>query len=294
MLAHEIRGSGPGLVLLPGIGGTATGTWGNLLADLATEYTVVLPDFPGSGLSPLPSGPLRADTVADQVVATARRAGLRSFVIGGTSLGATIAAKAAARHPDCVRGLFTLAGFARPRTTLWLSLEMWSALHSRADDKLSDFLASLTFSDDYLAANTLQTAREATARLVVATPGTARQIELALHTDIRTDLPTITVPTLVIAATGDRLVGPAHSLELVDGIPGARLAAVKGGHAATFEEPERTLEILKWFLRDLHRPPRTHDATPPHRNGAGADSRNPSPGPGLTPVIPAQRRPDEL
>ncbi len=192
MLAYDIQGSGPGLVLLPGIGSTAAETWETLLADLAAEHTVVLADLPGSGRSPLPSSPLEAGAVADQVVAAAHRAGLRDFVIAGTSLGAAVAVKVAARHPDRVRGLITLSGFARPRTTLWLGLEMWASLHDHRDEELSAFLTSLFFSDDYLAAHTPEAARHLTARLVASSSGTARQIAFALDIDVR-GAPPITV-----------------------------------------------------------------------------------------------------
>jgi pimeloyl-ACP methyl ester carboxylesterase len=86
-------------------------------------------------------------------------------------------------------------------------------------------------------------------------PGTARQIALALAVDVRRDLPSVTAPTLVVAAAGDRFVAPKHAVDLADGLPGARLAAVRGGHAATFEEPDRTLEILTGFLRGLRSSP---------------------------------------
>ncbi|MFD7409584.1 alpha/beta fold hydrolase [Streptomyces sp. NPDC059866] len=286
MLAYDIQGSGPGLVLLPGIGATATGTWETLLADLAAEHTVVLADLPGSGRSPLPVGPLEAGAVADQVVATARRAGLSDFVIAGTSLGAAVAVKVAARHPHRVRGLFTLAGFARPRTALWLSLEMWASLHARHDDELSDFLTSLSFSEDYLAAQTPEAARSLTARLAASAPGTAQQIAFALGIDVRGDLAAVTAPTLVVAAAGDQFVAPEHSVELAVGIPGARLAAVRGGHAAAFEEPGRTLEILTGFLRDVHRP---------HPELSPTDTvRWPTaPGPRFLPTVPAPRHPHE-
>ncbi|GGM23110.1 hypothetical protein GCM10010129_79310 [Streptomyces fumigatiscleroticus] len=56
MLAYDRRGRGPGLVLLPGLGSSATDTWGSLVDALAAEYTVVLPDLPGSGRTPLPGG----------------------------------------------------------------------------------------------------------------------------------------------------------------------------------------------------------------------------------------------
>ncbi|MFF4354485.1 alpha/beta fold hydrolase [Streptomyces sp. NPDC001530] len=255
MLAYDVHGSGPGLVLLSGVGGTAALTWETLLAGLAAEHTVVLADLPGSGRSPLPVGRLEADVVADQVVATAERAGLSDFVIAGPSLGAAVAIKVAARHPDRVRGLVTLSGFARARTSLWLRLETWASLHSRRDDALNAFLTSLSFSEEYLTSRTPETARYLAARLLSSAPGTARQIAFALGIDVRGDLSAVSAPTLVVAAAGDRFVAPQHSVDLADGIPGARLAAVRGGHAGTFEEPDRTLEILTGFLRDLRRSP---------------------------------------
>ncbi|MFF4355078.1 alpha/beta fold hydrolase [Streptomyces sp. NPDC001530] len=287
MLAYDIQGSGPGLVLLPGIGGTAADIWEALLADLAAEHTVVLPDLPGSGRSPLPAGLLEASAVADQVVATAHRAGLNDFVIAGTSLGAAVAVKVAARHPDRVRGLFTLCGFARPRTTLWLGLEVWASLHVGDDDELGTFLTSLFFSEDYLDARTPEVARQLTARLVASAAGTAQQIAFALGIDVRGDLPAVTAPTLVVAAAGDRFVDPEHSVELANGIAGARLAAVKGGHAAACEEPGRTLEILTGFLRDVvHRAHPGVSPTDAVRWPAG-------PGPRRLPTVPAPRHSHE-
>ncbi|WEP00823.1 alpha/beta fold hydrolase (plasmid) [Streptomyces sp. FXJ1.172] len=286
MLAYDIRGSGPGLVLLHGIGGTAADTWRTLVDSLAAEHTILLADLPGSGRTPLPGGRLEASSVADRVVATALAAGLSDFVIAGPSLGAAVAVKVAARHPARVRGLFTLAGFARPRTRLWLGLETWASLRARHDDELSAFLTSVSFSEEYLAARTPEAARHLTARLVASAPGTAEQIAFALGIDVRGDLPTVAAPTLVVAATGDRFVAPEHSVELAEGIPGARLAAVRGGHAATIEEPGRTLEILTGFLRDVHRyrpdAPRTGALLPP----AGHTPR--------LPRIPRPRHPHQL
>ncbi|MFJ5036066.1 alpha/beta fold hydrolase [Streptomyces sp. NPDC088560] len=284
MLAYDIRGSGPGLVLLHGIGSTATATWGTLVDSLAAEYTLVLPDLPGSGLSPLPDGPLEAAAVADQIVATAREAGLSRFVVAGASLGAAIAIKIATRHPGRVRGLLTLAGFARPRTALSLGLEMWASLHTRQDDELSAFLASASFSEKYLAALAPDTARRLNARLGASATGTAEQIAFALGIDVRGDLSAVTAPTLVVAAMGDRFAAPEHSVELAEGIPGARLAAVRGGHAATIEEPGRILRVIREFLHDIDRYQakgrRTAPAPPPV-----------SQGPGLPPPIARPRNP---
>ncbi|MFF0478472.1 alpha/beta fold hydrolase [Streptomyces sp. NPDC004284] len=187
------------------MGSTAAGTWGTLADALAAEHTVVLPDLPGSGCSPLPDSPPALDDVAGQVVAAADAAGLDDFVIAGVSLGAAVAVRIAALRPDRVRGLFPLSGFARPRTTLWFHLEKWSSSPAGRDAALDAFLTSLAFSG--------------AARREASAPGTAAQIALALDLDVRGDLPAITSPALAVAAMGDRLVDAEHSVELAEGLP---------------------------------------------------------------------------
>ncbi len=178
-----------------------------------------------------------------------------------------MAVKVAARHPGRVRGLLTLAGFARPRTALWLNLEMWASLHARRDERLTTLLTSLSFSEEYLARLTPQRVRQLTARFAGSAPGIAQQIAFALGIDVRGDLPSVAAPALVVASPGDRMVAPEHSLELADAIPGARLTAVAGGHAAAIEEPGRTLEILTGFLHDIRRHHReVHPRPSWHRN----------------------------
>ncbi|MEU4672986.1 alpha/beta hydrolase [Amycolatopsis sp. NPDC023774] len=248
-LTHEIHGSGPGLVLVHGTSSTGTGSWGTILADLAARYTVVLPNLPGSGDSPLPEGPLDPDTVADQIVATAQAAGLETFAIAGASLGAPLAIKVAARHPGHVTRLATVVGFARPRTTLRLNLEIWAAMFARQDPDQGKLIVMLSFADEFLAA--LPDARVAEfAALLTAhpAPGTAAQIDLGLRLDVRADLGEVEAPSLVVAATGDRFVPPAHSHEIADGIAGARFVEVSGGHAAIMEDPRPTLSALLDFL----------------------------------------------
>ncbi|MFF7051764.1 alpha/beta fold hydrolase [Streptomyces griseorubiginosus] len=184
-----------------------------------------------------------------------------------------------------MRGRFTLCGFARPRTALWLGLEMQASVLVRGEAELNAFLASLPFSRSCLASHTSQVARRLTARPPKSAPGVSRQIAFALGVDLRGDLASGTAPTLVVAATGDRLVAPEHSVELANGIPGARLAAVKGGHAATVEEPERTPAFLSGFLHDLHGRPR------PAPSPTDSDGR--PPGPGYRRMVPAPRCPHE-
>jgi pimeloyl-ACP methyl ester carboxylesterase len=153
------------------------------------------------------------------------------------------------RHPQHVRSLVTVVGYAHPRTTLRLNLELWSSLCARDSEDVGKFLTSLSFSERYLAALP-PTAVEQIIQQFGAPPtaGTAAQIALNLAVDVRDDLSAVRVPTLVVAATGDRFVAPEHSAELVDGITNARLVETTGGHASIFEDPQQTQDALLDFL----------------------------------------------
>lgn len=45
-LSAVVRGTGPGIVLVHGAGGSAVGSWGPLLDPLAKSWSVVAPDNP--------------------------------------------------------------------------------------------------------------------------------------------------------------------------------------------------------------------------------------------------------
>ncbi|GAA1891055.1 alpha/beta fold hydrolase [Asanoa iriomotensis] len=250
VLSYEVVGSGPGLVLLHGTSSTARRSWGPLVDELAARHTLVLLDLPGSGTSPLPTGPLDLDRLADQVAEAAGDAGLSTFAVAGSSLGAAIAIRTAARHPERVTRLATVVGFARARLLLRLNLELWAGLFERSDPDLAKLLISLSFSDAYLAHLPQEQLGQLMAALTTdPAPGTTAQIELGLRLDVSADLGALDVPTLVVSATDDRFVAPVHSHELADAIPGARLVEVPGGHASRLVDPQPTLSALLDFLR---------------------------------------------
>lgn len=249
VLSYEIRGAGPGLVLIHGTSSSGLEGWLPIVDQLAAEHTVVLPNLPGSGDSPLPGGRLDIDMVADQIVTTARAAGLERFGLAGMSLGAPVAIKAAARHPDSVSSLATVAGYARPRAALRLSLELWEGMRHRGDSDLGKLLIMLSSSEEYLNGLSEEALQQYMQFAVSqAAPGTAAQIDLALHVDVLADLDKIQAPTLIVAPRADRFVFPDHSRELAVGIRSARLAEIDGGHAAIYEYPQQILDAFREFF----------------------------------------------
>lgn len=82
--------------------------------------------------------------------------------------------------------------------------------------------------------------------------GSAEQTDLVGHLDVRDDLPGITVPTLVVSTTDDRLVSSALHRHLAQTIPGAQLAEIATGHLPMLERTEEWLQLITDFLDKHH------------------------------------------
>jgi len=104
MLYHEVRGSGPALLLIAGASGDA-GVFEAVADALARDFTVVAYDRRARSRSPRPDGwtHTSADEQADDAAALLRALGLAPAHVFGTSSGATIGLNLALRHPDVVR-----------------------------------------------------------------------------------------------------------------------------------------------------------------------------------------------
>jgi pimeloyl-ACP methyl ester carboxylesterase len=84
-------------------------------------------------------------------------------------------------------------------------------------------------------------------------PAGARVMAQAFaQADLRDVLPTIDVPTLLLAATLDRRAPVATVRELARSVPGARLVLLEGvGHQSNMEVPDRFTEAVRTFLRTV-------------------------------------------
>ncbi|UMP06360.1 alpha/beta fold hydrolase [Amycolatopsis sp. EV170708-02-1] len=247
--AHVVRGSGPGLLLAHGAGGSVEGNFGSILDDLAGTHTVVGPDYPGSGATPRSTEPLDLDTVADELVSIALDAGLERFAILGYSLGTAVAVRAATRHPDRVTGLILTAGFAKPDNRLRLALDIWRELldgDRRLVAKFATFAATGGQHLNALSPSELEAAIDGLAGFIPE--GSPEQVDLVASVDTSAELAAIAVPTLVVATTRDGLVPPAHSRELAAGIPGAELVEIQSGHGIGVEARDEWLGVIQKFL----------------------------------------------
>ncbi|KJY42696.1 alpha/beta hydrolase [Streptomyces sp. NRRL B-1568] len=253
-LATTVTGSGPAVLLAHGAGGSIAGNYGLTIAALAEHHTVVAPDYPGSGKTPRATEPLTLDGLADALVESATAAGAETFTVLGYSMGTMVAVRAAARHPERVRGLVLTAGLARPDNRLRASLDLWRKLLDDGDlEMFARFVVLNGFSEDYF--NSIPEGQvrgflSIVARGVPAGAGDQAEVIRAAGADTTQDLPGITVPTLVIATTRDALVSPRHSRILAAGIRGAEYEEIDSGHAVMVE---RSVEWNKLILSFLER-----------------------------------------
>ncbi|MEU6347074.1 alpha/beta hydrolase [Streptomyces sp. NPDC046977] len=237
-LAFTVTGSGPAVVLVPGTASTVRDTWGATVDALASSHTVIMPDLPGTGTSPLPDGPIDAATLAAQLVRVADNAGHDRFALAGASLGAPLALITAAVFPDHVTHVVSLCGFATARASLRLRLELWETILDADPDAVGRLLLILGMPD----ATAEQLPPEALQGMIMALgsrrpPGLRAQIELARTIDATGALDAIHVPALVIGAEGDQFVDPAHSRYLVDRLSHAHVLMLKGSHGLGHEQP---------------------------------------------------------
>jgi pimeloyl-ACP methyl ester carboxylesterase len=243
---HVLReGRGPRLLLLHGIGSSAT-AWSKQMERLGGDYTCLAPDLPGYGESPDSTRP-GLDGIVAQVADVLD--GQPAHVLG-VSFSALTALALARIEPDLVTSLI-LADATLGRAHLPLEeRERW--LRNR--ESLAKDLAT----------RSVERAGEIAGRH--ATPAVVEEIALHMRrarpsgymtvaktiaeTDARPWLRQIAQRTLLLCGEDDRVTGVDVSQILLDQLPNARLVLVAGaGHAPHIEQAERFAEAVREFLR---------------------------------------------
>jgi pimeloyl-ACP methyl ester carboxylesterase len=247
-----VRGDGPGLLLAHGAGSDIEDSYGPVIESLARHRTVIGPDFPGSGRTPLPRDGLTLDRLADHIVESAVQSGVHCFAISGFSMGTAVAVRAAVRHPDRVTALVLSAGFAHPTARLRMAVDTWRALareNGPSSRALAAYLSLVVGSPQWLDERSGPEIEEQLGLFSAGMPpGADEQLALFEHLDVRADLPRVSVPALVIGARHDLLTTPVHSRQLAQGIPGARRAELDCGHAIAAERPAEWAALITEFL----------------------------------------------
>ncbi|HKN96068.1 MAG TPA: alpha/beta fold hydrolase, partial [Pseudonocardiaceae bacterium] len=204
---------------------------------LAAHFRVLRYDHLGHGGSPVPPGPYTVDQLADEVLALVD--GVDRFDYVGLSLGGMVGMVIAARQPERVGRLALVCTSARlPAESGYR--ERAARVRSHGTAAISEVAVSRWFTPAF-------TDTEPYAAMLAATPdeGYAGCCEAIADMDIRSRLPAITAPTLVIAGELDPATPPEHGKLIADAVPDARLAVLpQASHLANVERPDEVTGLL--------------------------------------------------
>jgi pimeloyl-ACP methyl ester carboxylesterase len=254
-IAYDVRGQGPPLVLIQGLG---VGRWGwePVTDRLARRFRVITIDNRGIGASDAPRGSYSTRVMAEDVVAVLDDAGVRSAGVVGTSLGGMVAQELALAHPERVGRLVLVATIPGGRLTAPMPLKTaylltWAPL-MRSEQRLRGFV------EHNLGPGTLRR-RAKVVRRLMALKRAHPQSEQAWRAQATAGVlfdplgrqRRITQPTLILQGTADQVVNPVNAELLADLIPDARLRYVEGaGHLVCWDEPRRFVRLVTGFLTD--------------------------------------------
>ena len=257
LLAFDDDGPGPVVVLLHGFP-LDRSMWTHQRSSVGAVYRVISPDLRGHGSSAAPDGIYTVDSMADDVLELLDALQLTEpLVIGGLSMGGYLALSIAVRHPERVKGLMLMNSRAAADTP-----EAAKAREQRAEEiersgETEPVISAML--PRMFARKTFERHPELVARMharMLRTPartiaGTLRG--LAIRPDRSADLPSISIPTLVMAGLEDQIIPLEESQRIVDLVPNARLVTIPdAGHVAPLENPESANAAILKFLESIY------------------------------------------
>lgn len=235
----EVAGDGPALVLIHGWA-MHGGVFAPLVARLRDRYTLHCVDLPGHGYSRDDATPLELDASVAEIAARTPPA-----IWIGWSLGGLFALRAAAASPQA-RGLVMVS--ATPRFVVdaadgrpWPHAVSPQVFSQFAADLEGDYRSTL---DRFLILDTigaehgreeLRTLRQQLFARGEPAPRILQQgLVLLEETDLRDELPRLSVPSLWISGRRDRLVPPTGMRAAAALAPHSEFLEIPGGGHAPF------------------------------------------------------------
>ena len=254
------RGAKPTLVLLHGLGSSARGDWGAVLADLARTHHVLAPDQLGFGESDKPFIPYGIQTWVDFLGEFLREKRVGPFTLMGESLGGWIAARYTLQ---ALRGEAAGPSFVLPKPSKLVlcnsagfrDTQLKSGDQPVGGPGLSvagekDLLARIFHSPAFNTEASIRgglkwTLGKGDSHTISAVLGNAAMANEAVDGQ----LDGLTLPTLVVWGQHDRLIPLAMGERFAREIPGARLVVVPdAGHAPMIEAPAAFMAAVRGFL----------------------------------------------
>jgi pimeloyl-ACP methyl ester carboxylesterase len=249
----EIQGQEEPLLLIMGFGGSVL-DWGWVLPPkLAERCRIIMFDNRGAGRSDQPPGPYSIKQMADDAANLMDALGIEKASVFGVSMGGMIAQELALNYPNRVEKLILGCTSAGGNGRVMATLEIQAYLEPRTDMTPYQALwwsAPAGFTQEFIDAHRDIVERKIRSDLAYPSRLPAYEAQLAAFKahDAYSRLPSIRMPSLILAGGRDILIPPENSRILARIIPGARLQVIEGaGHIFWISHPEETFSRLADF-----------------------------------------------
>lgn len=246
---HEL-GSGPPLVLIPGLGTDYHAFVWNISA-LAERWRCLVIDQRGIGSSDATPGPYTMGQLADDAACVIRQLATEGAAVFGVSMGGMVAQHLAIRHPSAVLSL--VLGCTGPGGQLAVRADPSDTRLLLGGDAMDPGLAYRVACGVLYERRWRERHPEVIDDAVrwrathPVRPGVFAAHWAAIRShDSSRGLGEIAASTLVIHGTADVVMPPGNGAVLEERIPKARLEWLPGrGHMFFQEDPQLTLELLE-------------------------------------------------
>lgn len=252
-LAYKLRGAGPEVLFIQGVGVHGDG-WRPQIDALASRFACLSFDNRGMGASPAPNGKLSVEGMADDAASVMDAVGWRAAHVVGHSLGGVIAQQLALAHPERVRSLALLCTFGSGKHVAPLTARMmWYGMRSRIGTRRMrrhGFLGLVMPPPAPTGAHADELARKLESIFghdLADQPAVVEQQLAALRAaELIPKLAQVRVPTLVVSARHDPIAPPSAGRALAAAIQGARLVEVEdASHGLPITHAARVNELLE-------------------------------------------------
>ncbi len=262
-VSYVEAGSGPLLVLIHGMAGTAE-NWSSVLEPLALRNTVIAPDFPGHGLSEPGGGDYSLGSLASGLRDLLLALGHERATLVGHSLGGGVALQFTYQFPEMVERLVlvssgglgpdvspVLRAAALPGADLFIAAT--AEVGRRAGSVVGQGLGLLGLRPSADLAEVLRgyasladgERRKAFLATLRAVVGTGGQRVAALDRLYLAEA----LPLLIVWGERDPIIPVAHAEEAHLALPSSRVEIFEGvGHLPQLEAPGRFIATLERFL----------------------------------------------
>jgi pimeloyl-ACP methyl ester carboxylesterase len=258
----------PRIVLLHGFP-TSSQMYDELIRDLADEFHLIAPDYPGFGQSAMPSRDdydYTFDNFAKDILAVLDAKGFDDYVLYVMDYGAPVGFRIATAQPERVRGLIVQNGNAYEEglSDFWKPIKAYWRTSARAErDVLRNFLTRDATIWQYTHGTRNPEAINPDNWLIdqpLLDRAGADEIQLDLFYDYGSNPPLYSSwqawlreaqpPTLIVWGKNDEIFPASGATPYRRDLPDAELHLLDTGHFALEEERAFIAERIRAFMRD--------------------------------------------